>query len=55
MSLPSWSSHSSFGTPRTRDIGSIGLLLLSGSYLFFSETDPDHVETLTMDFLVSPS
>lgn len=53
MSLPLWSTNNSFGTERTKDLGTFGILDVTGSYLFFSETDPDHVETLAIDVLVS--
>lgn len=53
MSLPLWSTNNSFGTERTKDLGTFGIMDVTGSYLFFAETDPDHVETLTIDLLVS--
>ena len=52
MSLPLWSTNNSFGTERTQDLGTFGIFDVTGSYLFFSETDPDHIELLTIDVLV---
>jgi hypothetical protein len=53
ITLPEWNTHSSFSLARIGQLGRIGSLLVDGTYLFYAETHPDHVETLTLDILVS--
>lgn len=55
MDLPRWQTHSqtSFGAECLHNLGKIRQLHLRGSYLYFSEVHPDHVEALSMAINVS--
>jgi hypothetical protein len=52
MTLPGWHTQSSFGTPDTCNIGKIGSLEVRGSYLYYTQVAPDHVETLNLTIKV---
>jgi hypothetical protein len=54
MSLPGWNTQASFVTERTRDFGYFGHLHVDGSYLIYTVTHPDHVETLSIAIDVHP-
>jgi hypothetical protein len=49
MSLPGWNTQASFMTENTSDFGQVGYARAVGSYLVYSSTHPDHVETLAID------
>jgi hypothetical protein len=55
MDLPRWQTHSqaSFGADCLHNVGKIRQLHVRGSYLYFSEVHPDHVEALSMSIDVS--
>jgi hypothetical protein len=53
MSLPIWHSQNAFGTPNTSRFGKVDDLRLRGSYLYYANPSPDHVESLTLFILVS--
>lgn len=55
MDLPRWQTHNqnSFGNDRLHNLGKVQDLHLRGSYLYFSEVHPDHVEALTLSIDVS--
>jgi len=55
MDLPRWQTHNqnSFGNDRLHNLGKAQDLHLRGSYLYFSEVHPDHVEALTLFIDVS--
>ncbi|GMK54228.1 hypothetical protein CspeluHIS016_0108140 [Cutaneotrichosporon spelunceum] len=47
LSLPSWDTHRSFGTP-SLEVGRIGDVRVSGSYRYYARPQPDHVEKLEL-------
>lgn len=55
MDLPRWQTHNqnSFGAECLHNVGKIQKLNLCGSYLYFSEVHPDHVEVLSLAIDVS--
>lgn len=48
MHMPIWHTQNAFGTTRTAELGKVDKLHLRGSYLFYAEPSPDHVESLTL-------
>ncbi|BEI81360.1 hypothetical protein CcaverHIS002_0205200 [Cutaneotrichosporon cavernicola] len=48
LSLPSWDTHRSFGTPPSVEVGRIGDIRVSGSYRYYARPQPDHVEKLEL-------
>lgn len=55
MDLPRWQTHNqnSFGSECLHNVGKINKLKVRGSYLYFSEVHPDHVEALNLAIEVS--
>ena len=53
MTLPSWNTHAAFMTDHTRHFGEIGDLRIEGHYIYYSQVDPRHVETLSLTVDVS--
>lgn len=55
MDLPRWETHNqnSFGSECLHNVGKIKILKVRGSYLYFSEVHPDHVEALNLTIDVS--
>lgn len=49
MSLPDWNTHAAFLTERTRSFASAPQLTIDGSYRFFADAHPDHVEQLALN------
>jgi hypothetical protein len=52
LSLPQWDTHASFETGRSEDIGRIGDIQVTGTYLYYAMPHPSHQETLTLDIKV---
>ncbi|KAI0645908.1 hypothetical protein C8Q79DRAFT_910949 [Trametes meyenii] len=53
LSLPRWNISSLTATPDRTQVGRIGMLNMKGSYRYFAEVSPDHVDQLKLDFSVS--
>lgn len=52
LSLPRWNISSLAPTPDRSQIGRIGMLNMKGSYLYFAEVKPEHVDQLKLEFSV---
>ncbi|OSD07084.1 hypothetical protein PYCCODRAFT_793525 [Trametes coccinea BRFM310] len=50
LSLPRWNITSLYATPDRSQVGRIGMLSLKGSYRYFAEVKPEHVDQLKLDF-----
>ncbi|KAM0754575.1 hypothetical protein T439DRAFT_352583 [Meredithblackwellia eburnea MCA 4105] len=48
MTLPDWNTHNAFLTDNTRTFATTPELIIDGSYRFYAEADPDHVERLAL-------
>ncbi|KAI0665956.1 hypothetical protein C8Q78DRAFT_985325 [Trametes maxima] len=53
LSLPRWNISSLSTTPDRTQVGRIGMLNMKGSYRYFAEVSPDHVDQLKLDFSAS--
>ncbi|KAI0314094.1 hypothetical protein OF83DRAFT_1165342 [Amylostereum chailletii] len=53
LTLPKWSTHQLIASEPTTKLGTVGLLRLNGSYLYFSDVRPDNVEQLRLNFMTN--
>ena len=53
LCLPRWDTHRAFGDANPLEVGKIGEVTASGSYLYYSVPRPDHQETLKLHLEVS--
>lgn len=53
MHMPEWHTHSTFGNQNTAQFAKVGKLRLRGSYLYYAEPTPEHVECITLFIYVS--
>lgn len=51
--MPEWHTHSTFGNQNTAQFAKVGKLRLRGSYLYYAEPTPEHVECITLFIYVS--
>ena len=55
MFMPNWHTQNTFGGLTATQIGKVDKLRLRGSYLYYAEVTPEHVECLTLFIYVSLS
>jgi hypothetical protein len=52
LTLPRWNTHSLFATSRIIDFGRLGFLQVDASFLYYSDTRPEHIDRLKLDIFV---
>ena len=53
VTLPRWNTYTMFETPDRSDLGTIGLLRMEGTFLYFADVREKNVDHLKIDFKVS--
>jgi len=53
MFMPTWHTQNTFGGVTATQIGKVDKLRLRGSYLYYADVTPEHVECLTLFIYVS--